>query len=198
MTAPLPTIESPEPPAGQSLGAAHGSASPVTDDAWDAYNRRACGTHYIAHKMREMEVRLRALIGVIEAHECTCFSCDRDGETYCDCLQKEAKLAKAMLTPNDKLRSGSLRPRRTNDFMDKLNAPMPSPPATGSASSITLRKGQELLLKIARQQKRIQELEAGLARIRSFPVHSEPVGGAYAMQEIAHETLTPNSVAMRQ
>lgn len=31
-----------------------------------------------------------------------------------------------------------------------------------------------------------------LRRIRNFPVHSEPVGGAYAMQEIAHEALTPN------
>ena len=47
---------------------------------------------------RKMEARLRALLGVIEAHECTCFSCDRDGETYCDCLAKEAKLAKATLT----------------------------------------------------------------------------------------------------
>jgi hypothetical protein len=31
-----------------------------------------------------------------------------------------------------------------------------------------------------------------LERIRSFPVHSEPVGSAYAMQDIAHEALTPN------
>lgn len=38
----------------------HGSVSPVTDDVWDAYNRRACGLHYIAHKMRDMETRLRA------------------------------------------------------------------------------------------------------------------------------------------
>ena len=50
---------------------------------------------------RQLEVRLRALLGVIEAHECTCFSCDRDGEAHCDCLEKEAKLAKEMLTPND-------------------------------------------------------------------------------------------------
>lgn len=36
-----------------------------------------------------------------------------------------------------------------------------------------------------------------LRKIRSFPVHSEPVGGAYAMQDIAHETLTPNDQAQR-
>lgn len=28
-----------------------------------------------------------------------------------------------------------------------------------------------------------------LTRIRSYPVHSEPVGGAMAMQDIADETL---------
>lgn len=31
-----------------------------------------------------------------------------------------------------------------------------------------------------------------LRRIRSFPIHSEPVGSAYAMHDIAHETLSPN------
>jgi hypothetical protein len=35
-------------------------------------------------------------------------------------------------------------------------------------------------------------LEA-LERILRYPVHSEPVGGAMAMQDIAHETLSPNS-----
>jgi hypothetical protein len=35
------------------------SVSPITDDSWDAYNRGACGLHYIAHKMREMEIALQ-------------------------------------------------------------------------------------------------------------------------------------------
>lgn len=34
--------------------------TPRTDDAWDAYNRDACGLHYIAHKMRELERELAA------------------------------------------------------------------------------------------------------------------------------------------
>ena len=37
-------------------------------------------------------------------------------------------------------------------------------------------------------------LEA-LERILRYPVHSEPVGGAMAMQDIAHETLSPNEKA---
>lgn len=43
------------------------SASPITDDAWDAYNRRACGLHYIAHKMRNMEIALRAAADALES-----------------------------------------------------------------------------------------------------------------------------------
>ena len=35
-------------------------------------------------------------------------------------------------------------------------------------------------------------LRAGLERISVFPVHSEPVGSAYAMQDIALEALSPN------
>ncbi len=46
----------------------------------------------------QLEIRLRALLGVIETHECTCFSCDRDGETYCDCLERESARAKAVLS----------------------------------------------------------------------------------------------------
>ena len=65
-----------------------GSASPVTDDAWDAYNRKACGLHYIAHKMREMEVRLiaaqDALSKIINQQPCCegggCFYPMHDGE----------------------------------------------------------------------------------------------------------------------
>lgn len=36
-----------------------------------------------------------------------------------------------------------------------------------------------------------QNLRTALERIRSFPVHSEPVGGAYEMQDIAHKALSP-------
>ncbi len=60
-----------------------GSASPVTDDAWDAYNRQACGLHYIAHKMREMETRLRGLLENSVVMEST-----RDDVTIC--VTKEA------------------------------------------------------------------------------------------------------------
>jgi hypothetical protein len=43
-----------------------------------------------------------------------------------------------------------------------------------------------------------QTLRTALERIRSFPVHSEPVGGAYAMQDIAGEALSPNAPAHRR
>lgn len=38
----------------------------------------------------------------------------------------------------------------------------------------------------------LRACRAALDRIRRFPVHSEPVGGAYAMQDIAHEALIRN------
>ena len=37
------------------LAAVPCSVTPITDDAWEAFNRGACGLHYIAHKMRELE-----------------------------------------------------------------------------------------------------------------------------------------------
>lgn len=43
---------------------------------------------------------LRQMIELIEAHEVTCFSCDRDGELYCDCLKRMVKDAKAKLSAN--------------------------------------------------------------------------------------------------
>lgn len=61
--------ESIERKAEAGFAAAPGSASPVTDDAWDAYNRQACGTHYIAHKMRNMEIALRAAAECIESNK---------------------------------------------------------------------------------------------------------------------------------
>jgi hypothetical protein len=40
---------------------------------------------------------LRQMIEVIDAHEITCFSCDRDGETHCDCLERLVEEAKKEL-----------------------------------------------------------------------------------------------------
>ena len=37
------------------------SESPVTDETWERYNRGACGLHYVAHKMREMEIENNTL-----------------------------------------------------------------------------------------------------------------------------------------
>jgi hypothetical protein len=42
------------------------SKSPITDDAFDAYNRGACGTNYIRFKMQDMEVEQARLQGVID------------------------------------------------------------------------------------------------------------------------------------
>ena len=36
--------------------------SPVTDNVWDSFNRQACGLHYVAHKMRELEALARSLM----------------------------------------------------------------------------------------------------------------------------------------
>lgn len=49
------------------------------------------------HKDEQIMVLIRQLIDVIDAHECTCFSCDNDGETYCDCLKQAANLVKLEL-----------------------------------------------------------------------------------------------------
>ena len=38
---------------------------------------------------------LRELLGVIEAHDICTESCDRDGNTYCDCLERAIKKLKA-------------------------------------------------------------------------------------------------------
>ena len=50
---------------------------------------------------------LERILGVIEAHEVTCFSCDRDGEEYCDCLDRESKRARAILSQNVELTRGA-------------------------------------------------------------------------------------------
>ena len=44
------------------------------------------------------ESLLKQLIELIEAHEITCFSCDRDGEEHCDCLERMVKRCKNSLT----------------------------------------------------------------------------------------------------
>ena len=50
--------------ADRRLAPVAGSASPVTDDAWESLNRQACGLHYVAHKMRELEQTARELMRV--------------------------------------------------------------------------------------------------------------------------------------
>jgi hypothetical protein len=44
--------------------------------------------------MNKYKILLCQMIEVIDAHEITCFSCDRDGETHCDCLQRLVEEAK--------------------------------------------------------------------------------------------------------
>jgi hypothetical protein len=43
---------------------------------------------------------LRQMIETIESHEVTCFSCDRDGELYCDCIKRLTARAKGVLSAN--------------------------------------------------------------------------------------------------
>lgn len=50
-----------------SFAAARGSASPVTNRTWELHNRGKCGLHYIAHKMREIEIEKNALLEAITA-----------------------------------------------------------------------------------------------------------------------------------
>lgn len=52
--------------------------------------------------MNKTETLLRDLLSLIKAHEVTCFSCDRDGETYCDCLDKLVKSTEDELATNDR------------------------------------------------------------------------------------------------
>ena len=73
-----------------------------------------------------------------------------------------------------------------------MNTPETQPPsplaeAPGSAGARDMLQTDWLAM-----HRENQRLRAALERIRSFPVHSEPVGGAYAMQDIAHEALSPN------
>jgi hypothetical protein len=77
----------------------------------------------------------------------------------------------------------------------------PLPPSTGSATCGICKWTNVSLLNLGEPGnprwtchgccKRMLE---ALERILRYPVHSEPVGGAMAMQDIAHETLSPNSV----
>jgi hypothetical protein len=51
--------------------------------------------------------------------------------------------------------------------------------------STTITVGDQLFAK----NEEIKKLRKALQRIRDFPVHSEPVGGACAMQNIATDAL---------
>lgn len=79
----------------QALSVATGSVSPTTDDAWDALNRRACGLHYVAHKMRAMEKALRELMARCEATQ---------GQAFYDQVKPEWEAAESALTqPNHRI-----------------------------------------------------------------------------------------------
>lgn len=79
------------------------SLSPITD-AETAHDDVICERNYLEEGWvpssiaKKMEIQLRVLLDLIEVHEVTCFSCDRDGELYCDCLQRQVKVAKDTLT----------------------------------------------------------------------------------------------------
>ena len=51
-------------------------------------------------------------------------------------------------------------------------------------SAFTQRESQ-----LAQAQKALQRYEKALNRIHNYPVHSEPVGSAYSMQDIASQAL---------
>jgi hypothetical protein len=53
--------------------------------------------------------------------------------------------------------------------------------------------GDDSLCNVRRLRAEITRLRTALEQIQSYPVHSEPVGGAYAMQDIAHDALYPNT-----
>lgn len=56
--------------APEASSAMHGSVTPITDAAWESYNRGACGLHFIAHKMRQLEAdqqTLRRLLAFLYA-----------------------------------------------------------------------------------------------------------------------------------
>jgi hypothetical protein len=91
------------PPTGateHSLAPSAGSASPATDSAWDVYNRKACGLHYIAHKMRAMEIALRTAQECIESNRRHIESMGRHATAgTSDALDE---IANALRTPNEK------------------------------------------------------------------------------------------------
>ena len=71
----------------------------LTDDARLALQKQPACAPVVLALMERMETRLLELIAVIEAHECESFSCDRDGNEHCDCLQRATKLAKDIFQP---------------------------------------------------------------------------------------------------
>lgn len=46
----------------------------------------------------DLAAKSSRVCGVIEAHEIDSLSCDRDGNTYCDCLEKATKELRSTLT----------------------------------------------------------------------------------------------------
>lgn len=60
------------------------------------------------------------------------------------------------------------------------------------------RQGGELGAQLSASRKENAQLTAALIRIAQFPIHSEPVGGAYAMSDVAETALKGNSTTLRE
>ena len=90
----MKTPKNTKQPAPASLAVATGSASPITDETWDKYNRRACGLHYVEHKMRGMETALRMAADALES--------DRDEDR-----RRAWNTIRDLLEPNTKICRGS-------------------------------------------------------------------------------------------
>ena len=67
--------------------------------AWpNAYTTVETGVFRRVLDLLELEpCLLKQLIETIEAHEVTCFTCDRDGEEYCDCLKRQVNVCSGKL-----------------------------------------------------------------------------------------------------
>ena len=71
-------------------------AEAVTEDT--IYDRNYEPDGYVpANIARQMEIQLRTLLNLIDVHDVTCLACDIDGDEDCGCLQRQLKVAKAML-----------------------------------------------------------------------------------------------------
>lgn len=52
-------------------------------------------------KNKKLEIAAKLVINTIKAHEVTCFSCDRDGEQYCNCIKENIEELEKVLNENN-------------------------------------------------------------------------------------------------